>query len=97
MKNKILLSVAFIACFGIGFVCGMYAQSQIIASQMQQRRAEMLAFFAEKGDATSVVKCLDGTTPDKYGCCKGEVYTDLGDNGFACCPTSGGDCFPPIY
>lgn len=97
MKNKILLSVAFVACFGIGFVCGMYAQSQIIAGQAAQRRAEMLAFFAQKGDAESVVKCLDGTMPDKYGCCTDEVYTDLGDNGFACCPTSGGDCFPPIY
>jgi hypothetical protein len=34
--------------------------------------------------------------PDKHGCCEGEIYTDLGEQGFACCPESGGDCFLPI-
>ena len=33
---------------------------------------------------------------DKYGCCAGEVYTEMGDLGSNCCPESGGDCFPPI-
>ena len=42
------------------------------------------------------LKCLDGTTPDKNGCCVGEVYTNMGDLGYNCCPESGGDCFPPI-
>lgn len=97
MKNKIFACIGFIMCFGIGFVCGMYAQSKIIAGQNEQKRAELLAFFAERGDRESVVKCLDGTTPDKYGCCTDEIYTDMGDLGFNCCPTSGGDCFPPIY
>lgn len=45
------------------------------------------------GDA---LLCLDGATPDKHGCCEGELYTDMGDLGFNCCPESGGDCFPPI-
>lgn len=40
--------------------------------------------------------CLDGESPDKHGCCEGELYTDMGDLGFNCCPESGGDCFPPI-
>lgn len=40
--------------------------------------------------------CLDGEAPDKHGCCEGELYTDMGDLGFNCCPESGGDCFPPI-
>ncbi|MBP3545429.1 MAG: hypothetical protein J6J82_03945 [Alphaproteobacteria bacterium] len=44
----------------------------------------------------SSAKCLDGTNPDKNGCCAGEVYTDMGDLGYNCCPESGGDCFPPI-
>ena len=26
----------------------------------------------------------------------GEIYTDMGDQGFNCCPDDGGDCFPPI-
>ncbi len=43
-----------------------------------------------------VLTCEDGTPPDEYGCCAGEVYTDMGDQGFNCCPSSGGDCFPPI-
>ena len=40
--------------------------------------------------------CLDGTEPDKNGCCAGEIYTDMNDLGFNCCPEVGGDCFPPI-
>ncbi len=41
------------------------------------------------------LKCLDGTSPDEYGCCAGEVYTDMGEMGWNCCPVDG-DCFPPI-
>ena len=40
--------------------------------------------------------CDDGSAPDTNGCCTGETYTDMGDQGFNCCPDSGGDCFPPI-
>ncbi len=40
--------------------------------------------------------CMDGTQPDKHGCCSGEIYTDMGELGFNCCPETGGDCFPPI-
>lgn len=32
---------------------------------------------------------------DENGCCAGEIYTDMGDLGFNCCPADG-DCFPPI-
>ncbi|MBR4475364.1 MAG: TrbI/VirB10 family protein [Alphaproteobacteria bacterium] len=44
----------------------------------------------------SLIKCEDGTPPDGNGCCTGEIYTDMGDQGFNCCPETGGDCFPPI-
>ena len=40
--------------------------------------------------------CGDGTKPNKYGCCTDEVFKDLGNLKFACCPKTGGDCFPPI-
>ena len=40
--------------------------------------------------------CEDGTPPDGNGCCTGEIYTDMGDQGFNCCPQTGGDCFPPL-
>ncbi len=42
------------------------------------------------------ITCEDGTMPDANGCCTGEIYTDMGDQGFNCCPSGGGDCFPPI-
>ena len=42
------------------------------------------------------LKCLDGSNPDANGCCAGETYTDMGEQGFNCCPDTGGDCFPPI-
>ncbi len=42
------------------------------------------------------ITCEDGANPDANGCCTGEIYTDMGDQGFNCCPETGGDCFPPI-
>ena len=44
----------------------------------------------------SALTCEDGSAPDENGCCTGETYTDMGEQGFNCCPDSGGDCFPPI-
>lgn len=40
--------------------------------------------------------CADGTQPNKYGCCGDELFKDMGNTTFACCPKDGGDCFPPI-
>lgn len=42
------------------------------------------------------ILCEGNVAPDANGCCPGEIYTDLGDRGFNCCPEGGGDCFPPI-
>ena len=47
-------------------------------------------------ETVEVLTCLDGSLPDPNGCCAGEIYTDMGDQGFNCCPETGGDCFPPI-
>ena len=44
----------------------------------------------------AVLTCMDGSLPDANGCCTGEIYTDMGEMGFNCCPEAGGDCFPPI-
>ncbi len=49
-----------------------------------------------KEEAPASITCEDGTNPDSFGCCTGETYTDMGDQGFNCCPDTGGDCFPPI-
>ncbi len=51
--------------------------------------AEQVAQFIADG------KCADGTNPNKYGCCTGETFKDLGDLVFACC-NADGECFPPI-
>ena len=40
--------------------------------------------------------CKDGTKPNKFGCCAGEKFKDMGNLVFACCPDDGGDCYPPI-
>lgn len=47
-------------------------------------------------EVAPVLTCEDGNPPDANGCCAGEIYTDMGEQGFNCCPTGGGDCFPPI-
>ena len=51
---------------------------------------------AEVAPAENVITCEGGALPDEYGCCPGEIYTDMGEQGFNCCPEGGGDCFPPI-
>lgn len=51
---------------------------------------------AEAQDSGGAVTCGDGANPDANGCCPGETYTDMGEQGFNCCPDAGGDCFPPI-
>lgn len=46
--------------------------------------------------------CADGSKPNRFGCCGDEVFKDLGDTVFACCPKGESgvvvatDCFPPI-
>ncbi len=41
--------------------------------------------------------CADGSQPNRFGCCADEIFKDLGDTVFACCPKNGeGDCFPPL-
>ncbi len=51
---------------------------------------------AEEQEAAAILTCLDGSLPDANGCCAGEIFTDMGEMGFNCCPEAGGDCFPPI-
>lgn len=99
MKNKILVCIGFIACFAVGFVCGMYAQSRIVSGNEE----DMGVFvFIQKNlvlankNVDDELLCPNGTKPDSHGCCQGEVYTDMGEQGFNCCPPGDGDCFPPI-
>ncbi|MBQ8042376.1 MAG: hypothetical protein IJ273_03510, partial [Alphaproteobacteria bacterium] len=47
-------------------------------------------------EAPAPIMCEGNVAPDANGCCPGETYTDMGEQGFNCCPDAGGDCFPPI-
>lgn len=40
--------------------------------------------------------CADGTKPNKYGCCAGEIFKDMGNSQFACCKKDSDECFPPV-
>ena len=40
--------------------------------------------------------CGDGTKPNKFGCCTGEIFKDLGNATFACCKKDCDECFPPM-
>ncbi len=57
----------------------------------------MVALEAELANLDAGL-CADGSAPNKFGCCGDEVFKDLGDTVFACCPRDGGnsDCFPPL-
>ena len=51
---------------------------------------------AEVEEVVEQIMCEGNIAPDANGCCPGEIYTDMGEQGFNCCPEAGGDCFPPI-
>lgn len=53
-------------------------------------------FVATDDSDVAQLWCDDGTRPDPYGCCTGETYTQMDNGDYACCPSGGGDCFPPI-
>ncbi len=56
----------------------------------------VVTYFAYAPVSDVEYECINGGTVDSNGCCPGEVYKEVGDQGFNCCPESGGDCFPPI-
>lgn len=49
---------------------------------------------ATQEKSADVVSSCD--TPDSNGCCPGEKYTDLGEQGFNCCTENNEHCFPPM-
>jgi hypothetical protein len=51
--------------------------------------------FDDEADDGALM-CDGETPPDRDGCCPGETFTDMGEDGWNCCPDAGGDCFPPI-
>lgn len=76
-------NISLCAAIVIAFVVGFFLGGWVYTSR---------DLITPKNDLT----CVDGSVPDKNGCCDGELYTDMGDLGFNCCPEAGGDCFPPI-
>lgn len=73
---------------------------EVLGLQYADDGETILNPFAKPASSTapeeSVLTCEDGSAPDANGCCTGETYTDMGEQGFNCCPDTGGDCFPPI-
>ena len=56
----------------------------------EDRQAQIAENFA-KG------LCGDGSKPNKYGCCEGEVFKQIEHLNFACCPKDGdGECRAPF-
>lgn len=56
--------------------------------------SDVIETSADTKDITEPT-CDDGAAPDEYGCCAGEVYSDVGNGETACCNTSG-ECFTPL-
>lgn len=40
--------------------------------------------------------CPDELKPNKFGCCDGETFKDVGNMEFKCCPNDGGECLPLV-
>ena len=72
---------------------------EVLGLQYADDGETILNPFAKPASAApeeAVLTCDDGSAPYANGCCTGETYTDMGEQGFNCCPDTGGDCFPPI-
>lgn len=41
--------------------------------------------------------CPEGKKVNKFGCCEGETFKDMGSLTFKCCPENGGECYPTVY
>ena len=80
----------------------VYAEEDAVAEAAESVIEEVIEpvepeLTAEQIDANFAAGlCADGAKPNKFGCCADEIFKDLGNAVFACCPKSGGDCFPPI-
>ena len=83
MKQKINIYVIAL-CF-LCFICGAFAGYLLAVN---------IGNTAYSANYLSL--CPDGSSPDNNGCCVGEIYTNMGDLGFNCCPEGNGDCYPPI-
>lgn len=84
MKNKKVrwcTISACLLCFIVGGIFGYFLAGYTVNSAHS---------------ANYELSCPDGSAPDDNGCCAGEVYTDMADLGFNCCPDDGGNCYPPI-
>lgn len=61
-----------------------------VPEKTEEEIAAEIAANIEKG------LCGDGTKPNKFGCCTGEIFKDLGNSEFACCKKDTNECFPPM-
>ena len=81
---------------GVMYCCkgdACFPPMQVTPATPQKSEEEIAAEIAaniEKG------LCGDGTKPNKFGCCTGEIFKDLGNATFACCKKDGDECFPPM-
>lgn len=66
----------------------------VVASAETQKSEEEIA--AEIAANIEKGLCGDGSKPNKFGCCAGEVFKDLGNTEFACCKKDSNECFPPM-
>lgn len=69
--------------------CAKYDET-VVAVEEVEVDPEKIAANIEAG------LCADGSKPNRFGCCEGETFKDMGNLVFACCPDDGGDCYPPI-
>lgn len=81
---------------GNTFIGNQQYNEQVLGLKYNDEGKIQNPFEKAPAPAANVLTCEDGTLPDANGCCTGETYTDMGEQGFNCCPEGGGDCFPPI-
>lgn len=72
---------------------------EIVAPELSSEEMAAQEAEAEKIAIENVAKglCPDGNKPNRFGCCAGERFKEVGKMQYACCPKDGeGDCFEPL-
>ncbi len=73
------------------------AQEEVVSPQEAVVEVDPMIALEQELANLDAGLCADGSAPNKFGCCGDEVFKDLGNAVFACCPKGGdGDCFPPL-
>lgn len=69
----------------------------VVQKTPEELAAEKEALEKQRAENMAKGLCVDGTTPNRYGCCAGEKFKEISRMTFECCPIDGDwECHEPL-